>query len=78
MATNRPLIGFRAEDTVELYDLKTDPLERQNLRGEKPKLSAGLLKELASLINTESPIQARKEILDEKTIERLKSLGYIQ
>jgi choline-sulfatase len=78
MTTNRPLIGFRAEDTVELYDLKTDPLERHNLRGEKPKLLAGLLKELASLINTESPIQAREKIIDEKTAERLKSLGYLK
>jgi hypothetical protein len=72
------LIGFRAEDSVELYDLKTDPLERQNLREEKPKLLAGLLKELALLINTESPIQERKEIIDKKTAERLKSLGYLQ
>lgn len=78
LTTNRPLIGFRAEDTVELYDLKTDPREKHNLRDEKPKVLAGLLKELASLINTKSPIEARKEILDEKTVERLRSLGYIQ
>jgi len=78
VGTNRPLIGFRAEDTVELYDLKTDPLEKKNLREEKPKILARLLKELASLINTESPIQARKKIIDEKTAERLKSLGYLQ
>jgi choline-sulfatase len=78
LTTNRPLIGFRAEDSVELYDLKTDPREKRNLRREKPKLSAGLLKELAALINTESPIQARKKIIDEKTAERLKSLGYLQ
>ena len=78
LTTNRPLIGFRTEDTVELYDLKTDPRERHNLREEKPEVLRGLLKDLAVLINVESPIQARKEILDEKTVERLKSLGYIQ
>jgi len=78
LTTNRPLIGFRAEDAVELYDLKTDPGERHNLRDGKSGEIAGLLKELASLINTESPIQARKEILDQKTVERLKSLGYLQ
>jgi arylsulfatase A-like enzyme len=78
MTTNRPLIGFRAEDRVELYDLKTDPRERKNLRREKPKLLSGLLKELAVLINTESPIQAREKIIDEKTAERLKSLGYLK
>jgi hypothetical protein len=39
---------------------------------------AGLLKGLALLINTESPIQERKEIIDKKTAERLKSLGYLQ
>ncbi|MDH4271457.1 MAG: sulfatase-like hydrolase/transferase [Candidatus Aminicenantes bacterium] len=78
LTTNRPLIGFRAEDAVELYDLKSDPGERHNLRDGKSGEIAGLLKELASLINTESPIQARKEILDQKTVERLKSLGYLQ
>ena len=78
MVTNRPLIGFRVEDAVELYDLKTDPQEKHNLREAKSKEVVGLLKELASLINTESPIQARKQILDEKTVERLKSLGYLQ
>ncbi len=77
MTTNRPLIGFRAEDAVELYNLRTDPHERHNLRENQPKILAGLLKELGALINTESPIQARKQIIDKKTAERLKSLGYL-
>ncbi len=77
MTTNRPLIGFRAEDAVELYDLKTDPQERHNLRDDQAKILAGLLKELGALVNTESPIQARKQIIDKKTAERLKSLGYL-
>lgn len=78
MTTNRPLIGFRAEDTAELYDLKTDPGERRNLREEKPKVLGEMLRELSALINVESPIQARGKILDEKTAERLKSLGYLK
>lgn len=77
VTTNRPLIGFRAEDAVELYDLKTDPQERHNLRDDQAKILAGLLKELGALVNTESPIQARKQIIDKKTAERLKSLGYL-
>ncbi len=78
LTTNRPLIGYREEDTVELYDLKTDPRERHNLRDESPGVLDDLLKDLAALINIDSPIEARKETLDEKTMERLRSLGYIQ
>jgi hypothetical protein len=78
MTTNRPLIGFRAEDTVKLYDLKADPGERRNLREEKPEVLATMLKDLAALVNAESPIQARKKIIDQKTEERLRSLGYIR
>lgn len=40
------LLQFFNEDQVELYDLSTDPYEKHNLAGERPKLRDALLEEL--------------------------------
>jgi arylsulfatase A-like enzyme len=66
----------------ELYDLKNDPGEFDNLYGEKPSLAAPLQKLLAEHME-QSEIErewlAQKLVEpDEATLEGLRSLGYIQ
>lgn len=60
----------------ELYDLRTDPLERRNIAAERPDITARLASDLASVTDssrsasTPAPVGAA-------ALERLQSLGYV-
>ena len=61
---------------VELYDLQSDPLELEDLSGQLPEISARLrnqLDEMQAIVQNPP-----RPVMDEKTKERLKSLGYIK
>ncbi len=76
----------RPELREELYDLSTDPLEKQDLILEQPAMANGLFDSLLEktitepcvLIRNSSQGSAPEDLLTSEQIEQLKSLGYIQ
>jgi arylsulfatase A-like enzyme len=67
----------------ELYDIESDPEERNNLIDELPAVAASLKTELSStLARLENagriPVDQDRSDLDEQTLKSLKALGYIQ
>lgn len=83
-----PLQGIRTEKwkyidapMPELYDLKNDPKEDNNILKENPEIVQHLRKELQNAIRSHSsPHSSRvsKAKMDEDTREKLMSLGYIR
>ncbi|GAI95454.1 unnamed protein product, partial [marine sediment metagenome] len=61
----------------ELYDLKNDPRELINLFETKKVKALELKKSLKELESGEKAAQSERMPLDQETIERLKSLGYL-
>jgi arylsulfatase A-like enzyme len=64
---------------IELYDMKNDPLERQNIADQNPKL----VRELIDKIYVNHPIKSdkagkKKTTLDKDFEETLRALGYIR
>jgi len=82
-----PLIGlylgsfkFIQLPIPELYDLRADPGETQNLLPSSPGRAAQLEKALAELISAKGSTEAQAEAQttpDAETLERLKTLGYV-
>lgn len=82
-----PLQGIRTEEwkyidapIPELYDLKNDPKEENNIREESPEIVQHLRKRLQDTIkNNSSPLSSHvfKTEKDKETREKLMSLGYI-
>jgi len=87
------LIKDLGRNRTELFSMKNDPLELKNLYhkgmlfsvGEKGRVARGMRKELERFMKLNIKLSAaigdvssKKVTLDEKTRERLKSLGYIQ
>lgn len=79
------LIFDTGSKATELYDLASDPRERTNLSGERPRLVAGMRARLLQVLEKNSELAARvgsvgqvDEVLDEAEQERLRSLGYLQ
>jgi len=66
-------------DLLELYDLRGDPEELVNLAEEQPDLAASMHAELRQWMAADpgQPSAGNNEV-DQASIERLKSLGYIQ
>jgi arylsulfatase A-like enzyme len=63
----------------ELYDLALDPGERHNLYQPDDPRAADLSKRLTAWISSmPRPVQRNSHNLDKETIEKLKSLGYVQ
>ena len=65
----------------ELYNLKDDPLEKNNIAEKEKALSERLLNEILSIetLTLKTSLKAGKlEEKDMKEIEKLKSLGYLQ
>jgi arylsulfatase A-like enzyme len=70
----------------ELYDLATDPAEQRDLIRDRPRLAGRLFDALVSeiggdpcdvIVNAQRGAEMT-ERLDDETIEKLRSLGYIQ
>jgi len=85
MIKNYPWSIFYLDD-YELYDLKNDPLETENLVETEREIFLTLKKELDEYINQARFYQKKfsseisKELgeIDEETKEKLRSLGYVQ
>lgn len=81
---NWKLIYDQQMDTKELYDLKNDPRETQNLAAKNPQKLAeiqDILKrwqEQIVLIKSEYEIKAKRPDFSEEEKRRLRSLGYIK
>lgn len=76
---NWKLIVTRNQNECELYNLKNDPGELINLVSIEKEQFKVLKQELDNYIRqSKSPIQKTKVALDEETVQRLKSLGYLQ
>ncbi|MBM4269597.1 MAG: DUF1501 domain-containing protein [Deltaproteobacteria bacterium] len=69
-------------DTVELYDLRTDPEEEKNVRDENPSVVAELLAELRRWQKETPQYQGTESLdaekLDARTREQLEALGYLE
>jgi len=62
---------------VELFDLENDPGERHEVSGQNPQVTKELLDRLLSFQGIRRYETIKKKI-DQRTLEQLKSLGYIQ
>jgi len=62
----------------ELYDLKTDPGEEQNVCQKEAPVSATLRRGLSDWLGKAVPAGRSTAPLDRKTLETLRSLGYVQ
>jgi arylsulfatase A-like enzyme len=71
------LVGYRNEAAFELYNLTKDPLEQQNLKDTETGKLARLKKEIDNLADLKKLFKSKKRALDEKTKDRLRSLGYL-
>jgi len=71
------------DGTKELYDLKRDPLEREDLSAQEPERAAALEAHLRMLTSASEAIQEGVQAgspvkPDEETVEQLRELGYLQ
>jgi hypothetical protein len=73
----RRLIGPHSRDQVEFYDLERDRSEKDDIRLEKSKDLARVMKKIARLMDVRPLFQPGKKAIDKRTEERLKSLGYL-
>lgn len=60
----------------ELYDLKRDPGELENLAEKKPRVVAEFRAALETLLRMDSGAEAQVS-MDRETVEKLRSLGYV-
>ncbi len=73
------LIFNARRKSYEFYDLLQDPQEQKNLYGQNPPLYEHLKSKLHQILSlSQSSPKRRTKELDQKTIELLKSLGYIK
>ena len=74
------LIYNRNLEKLELYDLKNDHEEQNNLALQKPDLAVQMKNEIIDWIdnNKTHQIKATEISIDTKTIKNLKSLGYLR
>jgi arylsulfatase A-like enzyme len=61
----------------ELYDLRKDPGEHENVIDARPELAEGLARELARLAQPNRPAEASSQGVSEQTADELRSLGYV-
>jgi arylsulfatase A-like enzyme/predicted Zn-dependent protease len=83
-----PLVGVRRDDykyilapTPELYDLRGDPGERENLHDERPEVAKALHDELVAIVGGDPLVAASVGAdldTDEETRRQLAALGYLQ
>jgi arylsulfatase A-like enzyme len=70
-------IHFKNKDD-ELYDLKADPEEQNNLIKKHPEVAEKFNQMLPPILAEKNQKRVKQVSLDKKTIEELKALGYIQ
>ena len=61
-----------------LFDLRNDPLERNDVAAKYPAQSNMLNKRLNDYLQAWQPYEAKKTQLDEETLQELKALGYVE
>jgi len=74
---------YHAENEYELYDMNKDPSEKRNLAADYPKQAAQAMikriqKHRAVNQRRRGPEELGEGIVDEKVLEQLRSLGYLQ
>jgi arylsulfatase A-like enzyme len=62
----------------EIFDLIADPKEQNNIIEEMPDMAEEFHKMALGVANKRKKTDAGKAVLDKKTVEELKALGYIQ
>lgn len=72
------LYGYKSKDKSELYDLSVDRKEKLNLATKDSKTLIMLHNELEKYVNVASKEQKTNQKVDDDTIKKLKSFGYIQ
>lgn len=70
-------IHFKNKDD-ELYDLKADPSEKNNIIKQKPEVAQRFSQMLPPILAQRNEKRVNKVTLDKGTVEELKALGYIQ
>jgi hypothetical protein len=72
--------GEISKVSQQLYDVGSDPLERQELSGERPAEAEQMLARVQAFLRAARNQQrtAEEVILDDETTKALESLGYIQ
>ena len=63
---------------AEFYDLSVDPKEQNNIIKMKPGEADGLHKMALSVAQDRKVGNTGKVVLDKKTVDELKALGYVQ
>jgi arylsulfatase A-like enzyme len=81
--TDTEMLVYVPEGEHELYDTTTDPYATKNIAGERPERVAELVKQIEALHEKHAARAAaigagRTEPLDDRTIEDLEALGYVQ
>jgi arylsulfatase A-like enzyme/Flp pilus assembly protein TadD len=61
----------------ELFDLATDPAEKENLAGERPEVVERLRAQLLELVAAVGPAEAARSELDPEQLAQLRALGYV-
>ncbi len=78
----RLLTGQGLSIQEALFDLRNDPAEKENLMFVEDERAARLGQELMlwfeRMAQTAGPQSGTRERLDEETIERLRTLGYVE
>jgi hypothetical protein len=62
----------------ELYDLAGDPSETHNLYKRNLQSAENLAAQLSAWLKTAPAVTSRKSVVDADSVNRLKSLGYVQ
>ncbi|MDX1583647.1 MAG: hypothetical protein R3338_08610, partial [Thermoanaerobaculia bacterium] len=67
------------EKKLELYDLRHDPAEKENLADARPEIVDRYRRELRRWLQKRDPVESVSSPvrLDDEEIERLKALGYL-
>jgi len=71
------LIGPGNKSKLEFYDIAKDPMETENLANTQPGNAARFKNLLDKFIRDQSVYKSKKRVMDKKTKEQLKSLGYL-
>ena len=69
---------YYPDGEAEFYDLSADPKEQNNIMKMKPSEADGLHKMALSVAQNRKVGNTGKVVLDKKTVDELKALGYVQ